>query len=38
MVREIVWITNPVIGESTLPHLGISPADSAERVGVSALD
>jgi hypothetical protein len=38
MVSEVVWIANPVIGESSLPYLGASPANGAEGVRVSALD
>src|SRR6266852_589672 len=38
VVSEVVWIANPMIGESSLPHFGVSSANSAERVGVSALD
>jgi len=38
MVCEIIWIANPMIGKSALPHFGLSPAKSAERMGVSALD
>jgi hypothetical protein len=38
MMNEILSIANPMIGESVLPHFGISPDQSAERVRVSALD
>jgi hypothetical protein len=38
MVRKVVRIANSMIGESALPYLGTSPANSAERMGVSALD
>jgi len=38
MVREVLMVTNPMIGESALPHFGLSPDKSAERMRVSALD
>ena len=38
MVSEVVWVANPVIGESALPHFGVSPANGAKRMRVSALD
>ena len=38
VVSEVVWIANPMIGESSLPHFGVSSANSAERVRVSAFD
>jgi hypothetical protein len=38
MICEIICIANPVVGKSALPHFGLSPTKSAERMGVSALD
>jgi hypothetical protein len=37
-MSKVVWIANTVIGESALPHLGVSPANGAERMRVSTLD
>jgi hypothetical protein len=38
MVSKIVGIANPMIGESALSDFSVSSANSAERMGVPALD
>jgi len=38
MMNEVPSIPNPMIRESALPHLGVSPDESTEFVGVRALD
>jgi hypothetical protein len=38
VMNEILSIANPMIGESTLPHVRFSPDEGAERVRVAALD
>lgn len=38
MVHKVLSIANPMIGKSALPHFGVSPDQSAERMRVSALD
>ena len=38
MMRKVLIVANPMIGESALPHFGVSPDQSAERMRVSALD
>jgi len=38
MVKEVLSIANPVIGESALPYFRVSPDESTEFMRVSALD
>jgi len=38
MMNEVLSIANPMVGESALPHFGLSSDQSAERMRVSALD
>jgi hypothetical protein len=38
VVPEVLTVANPVISESALPDLSLSPKDRAERVRVTAFD
>jgi hypothetical protein len=38
MMNEVLSIPNPMIDESALPHLRVSPDEGTEFVGVRALD